>query len=101
MSYRKAQLGRLAPLSPNQAFLDEWSPMHFLVGIVFGAVGTRWPTFAVLHAGYEGAEQLMERTEPVRRFFRAAGPESLLNVAGDTAVASVGWAIGRWLREQP
>lgn len=87
-------------MAVNQELLDQWSWAHLGVGVVIGALGVRYPTFAAAHVVYDLGEQAMERTPLGQRIFNTRGPENLLNAAGDLAVASMGWWVGRWLRQR-
>ncbi len=75
----------------NKRFADQWSPMHVMVGAAFRLFGVSLPVTLLAHTTHEVAEQVFERSEFGRRFFRISGPENLLNSAGDLSMAALGW----------
>lgn len=78
---------------PNEDWFDGWSWAHFGSGLLLGALGMQYDTFLVGHLIYDGAEQVVERTEWGQQLFDTKGPEHPRNIIGDTAVASLGWYI--------
>lgn len=80
-------------MAANEDLIDRWSTAHFVGGFVLGCAGLSYPTFLTVHVTYDLAEQFVERTRFGQELFETNGPENLLNIAGDTVIASVGWLL--------
>ena len=79
----------------GKAPIDGWTAVHLGTGFVFGHLGVRPLTSALLAAGYEVLEQYIESTPRGREAFGSAGPESAVNVFVDLAAFALGYAAGR------
>lgn len=90
----------MVPLAAvNTSALDRWSWVHALNGLGVGLSGIG-PTWAFVGAGaYEVVEYYHERDGS--KLFGTKAPESLLNVAADTALYALAYYGGRELRESP
>lgn len=67
--------------------------MHFSTGLALGLIDVpiRWALTTAV--AYEVVEQIFERHERGKRFFKTSGPEVVPNAMVDTAV----FALGHWL----
>lgn len=86
----------------NRAAADPWTVIHFAAGLALGLmdVPLRWALAA--SAGYEVVEQVAERKEWGKSFFRTSGPESLPNAAVDMVILVAGHRLGRaWNATDP
>lgn len=71
----------------NRKPIDWWTIVHVGAGVAAAKVGVSRPAWVFTMAGYEIAEQAIERAKPDA--FGGSGPESLTNALADIAV---GWA---------
>ena len=86
----------------NRVAVDPWTAVHLSAGLVLGLmeVPRRWAFAASLT--YELAEQVFERREWGKEFFKTSGPETLPNAVMDTTALLVGhWLGRRWNRTGP
>jgi len=88
---------RLAePGEINNGFVDPWTLMHGLVGVVAAALGFGlWSTLA-LAISWEVAEHLLKNLIPT--MFPHPTQDSLANSAGDILATLVGWTMTRAVR---
>lgn len=81
----------------NASALDEWSIVHFGVGLALGAVGFNAWAFVFGNFAYEVAEYAHESPSG-SRIFGTKRPEWDVNMVSDLSVALGGYVIGRLLR---
>ena len=88
---------RLAgPGEINHGFVDPWTLVHGLVGVVAAALGFGlWSTLA-LAISWEVAEHLLKNLIPT--MFPHPTQDSLANSAGDILATMVGWVMTRAVR---
>lgn len=78
--------------------LDRFSALHFGAGILAGVVGIHPALVIVAGVGWELAEDRLK--EEVPEAFPHPSPDSKRNALGDVLSGSVGYFVGRWLRNQ-
>lgn len=83
----------------NHAAVDPWTAVHFAAGLAVGLMEIRMAHSMGVAVAYEAVEQVFERTETGKEFFKASGPEQPANVVVDLAVFALGhWLGRRWNR---
>lgn len=83
----------------NRSGIDPWTVVHFSTGLALGLmdVPLRWALSGAI--AYELAEQVFERHEYGKAFFKTSGPEVALNAIVDTAVLVIGHRLGQQWNE--
>ena len=85
-----------APGEINHGFVDPYSLVHGLVGVVAAALGFGlWSTLA-LAVSWEVAEHLLKNLIPT--MFPHPTQDTLANAAGDVLSTLVGWCMARAAR---
>jgi hypothetical protein len=80
----------------NHGFVDPWTLVHGLVGVVAAALGFGlWSTLA-LAISWEVAEHLLKNLIPT--MFPHPTQDSLANSAGDILATMLGWVMTRAVR---
>ena len=79
----------------NQAAIDPWTAVHFSAGLAAGLVDAAFPKSLLAAVAYELIEQVLERNDAGKAFFKTSGPEVLHNAVVDVAVFVVGHALGQ------
>lgn len=80
----------------NHAFVDPWTLVHGLVGVVAAMLGFGlWSTLA-LAVSWEVAEHLLKNLLPA--MFPHPTQDTLMNSAGDVLATMVGWGMTRAVR---
>jgi len=95
---RRRRRRRVQLMAQNTGLLDEWTAGHAFAGALAGAAGVPPLWLAGVMVAYEVGEQLVERAAWGQRAFDTAGPETVLNVAGDTAAMAAAYYLARRLR---
>lgn len=80
----------------NRAAIDPWTAVHLSAGLAAGLVDAPFPKSLLAAVAYEAIEQVLERNDAGRSFFKTSGPEVLHNAVVDVAVFVVGHALGQW-----
>ncbi|MFW5920342.1 MAG: hypothetical protein ACOCUS_00780 [Polyangiales bacterium] len=88
----------MASFTNNRAPVDGWTAVHFVAGAAAGGAGLPWWAAIGVGVVYEGAEQVVERTELGRQLFGSDCPESVANVAVDLTSWMAGWGAGAGVR---
>jgi hypothetical protein len=81
----------------NASALDEWSLVHFGLGLALGAFGANAWLFVLGNVAYEAAE-LAHESPSGSSLFGTKRPEWDVNMVTDLSVAFGGYVIGRLLR---
>ena len=79
----------------NRAAIDPWTAVHFSAGLAAGLVDAALPKSLLAAVAYEVIEQVLERNDTGKAFFKTSGPEVLHNAVVDVAVFVVGHALGQ------
>lgn len=83
----------------NRAAIDPWTAVHFAAGLAAGLIELQRETAMGAAIAYEVVEQVFERSDAGRDFFKTSGPEEPANVVVDIAVFALGYWLGeRWNR---
>ncbi|MEK9502712.1 hypothetical protein [Gaopeijia maritima] len=83
----------------NRAAIDPWTAVHFSAGLAAGLIEMHRETALGAALAYEVVEQVFERSDAGREFFKTSGPEEPANVVVDIAVFAFGYWLGeRWNR---
>lgn len=79
----------------NRRTIDPWTAVHLSAGLAFGLIGAplRWGLAGAVT--YEIAEQVFERFDFGKAFFRTSGPEVVPNAVFDVVVFAAGYWLGR------
>lgn len=80
----------------NRSALDPWTLVHFSTGLALGLLDAPFRASLAAAALYEVAEQVVEREDWGRRFFRTSGPEVPSNAVLDVLVLAAGHRLGQW-----
>ena len=81
----------------NRRAVDPWTAVHLSSGLALGLMDVPLRAAVAAAVAYELAEQVFERYDFGRRFFRTSGPEIVANALVDTAVLAVGhWLGQKW-----
>jgi hypothetical protein len=75
----------------NHAFVDPWSIVHGLVGVVTAALGWRLGPTLLLALGWEMAEHLLKEVVPA--IFPHPTQDTLANSIGDVLSTALGWTL--------
>ncbi|MDP3909996.1 MAG: hypothetical protein Q8Q14_06365 [Gemmatimonadales bacterium] len=98
MSRRRRRRAGPQIVAQNAGMVDEWTAGHAFVGAIAGAAGVGPWWLAGGMVAYEVGEQFVERTAWGQRAFGTGGPETLLNVAGDSLAMAAAYCLARRLR---
>ena len=79
----------------NRASIDPWTAVHLSAGLALGLMDAPLARALVGAVAYELIEQMFERQDAGKAFFKTSGPEALHNAVVDVAVFVVGHALGR------
>lgn len=83
----------------NRAAVDPWTAVHLSAGLAFGLMDIPLRGALGASVAYELAEQIFERHEWGKAFFKTHGPESVPNAIVDSIVFYAGHRLGRmWNR---
>ena len=83
----------------NRAAVDPWTVVHFSAGLAAGLIEIAPRTAFGAAVAYEVVEQLFERDERGKNFFKTSGPEHPANAVVDLAIFALGhWLGRRWNR---
>lgn len=80
-------------------FLDQYSLLHFAVGIVAYFFGVSFALFNLAHVGFEYLENTTNGMYVINRYFAGVWPggkthsDSLVNSVGDIVFGACGWLI--------
>lgn len=86
----------------NRAAIDPWTAVHLSAGLAAGLMEIPRTSAFGAAVGYEVVEQLFERHDTGKEFFKTTGPEQPANVVVDLAVFALGhWLGRRWNRSGP
>ena len=86
----------------NRAAIDPWTAVHLSAGLALGLMDAPMGRALLGAVAYEVIEQVFERQDAGRSFFKTSGPEVLHNAVVDVAVFVVGHALGqRWNATAP
>lgn len=86
----------------NRAAIDPWTAVHFSAGLAAGLVDAALPKSLLAAIAYEVIEQVLERHDVGKAFFKTSGPEVIHNAVVDVAVFVVGHALGQqWNATEP
>lgn len=81
----------------NRRTLDPWTLVHFSTGLASGLMDLPLRRALAAAVAYELAEQVFERFDYGKMFFKTSGPEVLSNALLDTVVFAAGhWFGRRW-----
>lgn len=83
----------------NRASIDPWTAVHLSAGLALGLMDVALTHALPAAVAYEAIEQVFERHDAGRAFFKTSGPEALHNAVVDVAVFVVGHALGLWWNE--
>jgi len=75
----------------NRAFLDPYSLVHALVGVVMASFGFGLLPTLLLAVGWEVAEHLLKNVAPA--LFPHPSQDTLANSAGDVLASVLGWVL--------
>lgn len=90
---------RLAPPGElNHGFLDPYSLVHGLVGVVAALFGLRLGGTMAIAIGWEVTEHLLKNLAPTA--FPHPTQDTLANSAGDVLSTALGWAVAALARER-
>ena len=79
----------------NRRPVDPWTVVHFSTGLALGLmdVPLRWALSAAV--AYELGEQVFERLDSGKAFFKTSGPEVVPNAILDAVVLVAGHRLGQ------
>lgn len=83
--------------------LDQYSLLHFAVGVIFYFLNFRWITLLILHTIFEIVENTKWGMKFINKYFISwwpggkDHPDNILNRFGDTLSALIGWFFSYWL----
>lgn len=80
----------------NAATADPWTIVHFAAGLALGLMDAPFRSSVAAAIAYEGAEQIFERQDWGKTFFRTSGPEILSNAVLDVVIFVAGHRMGTW-----
>lgn len=80
----------------NRRALDPWTLVHFSTGLALGLLDAPFRPALAAALAYELVEQVVEREDWGRRFFRTSAPEVPSNVVVDVVALAAGHRLGRW-----
>ncbi|HIG73306.1 MAG TPA: hypothetical protein EYQ24_01605 [Bacteroidetes bacterium] len=80
----------------NARGLDPWTLVHFSSGLALGLVDAPLRASLLAAVVYEAVEQVVEREDWGRRFFRTSGPEIAANAVVDVLALVAGHRVGQW-----
>ena len=84
------------PGEMNHGFVDLWSIVHGLVGVIAVVLGLGfWSTLAIA-VSWEFAEHMLKNAIPA--MFPHATQDTMVNAAGDVISTLVGWFIAKSAR---
>ena len=75
----------------NHAFVDPWSLVHGLVGVVTAALGWGLGPTLLLAVGWEVAEHVLKEVVPA--IFPHPTQDTLANSIGDVLSTALGWTL--------
>lgn len=88
----------------GQRFVDQYSLLHFAVGIVAYFFGVEWAPFLIVHALFEWVENTPTGMFIINTYlpgWPGGKPvaDSVINRVGDTLFAMAGWLLGYVISE--
>jgi len=89
----------------GQYFLDQYSLLHFAVGIIFYFFGFSFINTLLIHTLFEVSENTQQGIDIINTYFKNIWPggkeysDSLINSIGDTFFTMLGWIIAYYIDE--
>jgi hypothetical protein len=87
-----------APGELNHGFLDPYSLVHVLVGVVIALFGLGFVAAIAIAVGWELAEHVLKNLAPAA--FPHPTQDTLANSAGDVLSTAFGWIVAAALRSR-
>ena len=82
----------------GQRLFDQYTLLHFAVGVVAYFWGMGWMTFFIIHSIFEFAENTEFGVEFINKYFTIwpggkTEPDWFINIVGDTIGGMAGWIV--------